>query len=498
MAYKIIDRLRDGDFDCIESVSISQKNRVVSDIRKAPDRIPIIREILSEYIDEYPGFCFEIICDIPEFAEEAFKTFDHKRISVESLNSMLYNSPVGVKLISEKAEELAVVEEYFEIALRYVFDTNNRELMKKLSMYPDLHIRFLFMSHLILRHPEEIKKIYPEDFSKYVTSVSYEKGEQLTFCPKLMDARDISILAIYFLIKNREEDYIKLKDYILANYDYNYLGSELMGSRWIVDPLTHAFTRDDNKELKIEAFNKDADAIFKTSMDFRFPLYLKYRDRINNELIKEFEGKLKYFLEAERDISDYLPLLYNNPTEEELDGVYRNGLGNQLELWAEKYMDNSKSKEIKFLGKGSTCSCYRIGDYVIKLVRFKWSYEDVICPNLYLIAKNYEEILIRNLDGVVVGGLEVQKYLSRTSQGLDPEIFKKFDEELHRLGYKLNDDLIDGPCGDNTLLLDSYRDADYYNPEFLPDWFKKHPLVLIDRDRIYPKDLKYYRQLREE
>ena len=46
------------------------------------------------------------------------------------------------------------------------------------------------------------------------------------------------------------------------------------------------------------------------------------------------------------------------------------------------------------------------------------------------------------------------------------------------------------------MLLDTYRDADCPNPEKVPVWFRQYPLVLIDRDRIYPKDKIYIKQLR--
>ena len=46
------------------------------------------------------------------------------------------------------------------------------------------------------------------------------------------------------------------------------------------------------------------------------------------------------------------------------------------------------------------------------------------------------------------------------------------------------------------MLLDSYLDADTHNHEQLPEWFKKYPLVLVDRDRIYKKDNPFIKQLK--
>lgn len=210
--------------------------------------------------------------------------------------------------------------------------------------------------------------------------------------------------------------------------------------------------------------------------------FLLYMLSKPNDWKFNFANKVKYFL-GERNGRD-------------IELIYSIGLGRLLEEWTEKYMDLSKNKQYGFVGRGTTCNCYRIGDYVIKLINTKWSYEDVICPNLYLIAKNYEEIYLRNRNGIVSGGLEVQKYLTKKAKDVDLKYFEYFDLELDRLGYKRTDSLTGGLRGENTMLLDTYLDADIENPEKLPDWFKQCPLVLIDRDRIYPKEKIMIKQLR--
>ena len=128
----------------------------------------------------------------------------------------------------------------------------------------------------------------------------------------------------------------------------------------------------------------------------------------------------------------------------------------------------------------------------------KWSYEDEICPNLYLIIKNLEECYIRNNDGVVEAGIEVLKYLSRRDE-ITLEHVDKFRSELAKLGFYVSDNLIGGSNGNNCMLLDSYKDADCENPEELPQYFKDFPIVLIDRDLVFrvgdkhPKSLLRYR-----
>ena len=76
---------------------------------------------------------------------------------------------------------------------------------------------------------------------------------------------------------------------------------------------------------------------------------------------------------------------------------------------------------------------FKIGDYVFKIVNSKWSYEEVICPNLYLIIKNLEEHYVRDKNGIVRIGIEVQKYLSRNDIEITEEHLNNFRMELNRL-----------------------------------------------------------------
>ncbi|MBR4177899.1 MAG: hypothetical protein IKR57_00955, partial [Bacilli bacterium] len=419
----------------------------------------------------------------PEFADEAYELLDIKNVTPEMLSNFLHNTPLGIKVLYENFDYFlssSIDNKYFDNIVKYAFDNNNVELIHKLSRYKDLHTRYLFMDYLIRNHADQIDSIY-DDITKYTTSITYEPYEQLTFLPKLMNPDDISKLAVLLLTHNREADYKKLKDYILKEYKYNYIASQLLTDEWIADPETHRLLNDPNRKMKEKEFNKDANELFRTSADYRYTIYLKHKSKINQELLNEFAHRIRYYLKEDKTHN--------------LESIYRCGLGQLLEEWTEKYMELSQSKEYGFVGGGTTCDCYRIGDYVIKLVKTKWSYEDVICPNLYLIAKNYEEIYLRDKKGIVDGGLEVQKYLTRRADNIDSKYFRYFDLALDRLGYRRTDTLTNGTCGENTMLLDTYRDADCPNPEKVPVWFRQYPLVLIDRDRIYPKDKIYVKQL---
>ena len=431
--------------------------------------------------EKLPSFCFAIIYDIPEFVDDAYELLDISKVTPEMLNNFLRNSPLGLKVLYENLDTFLSPNgevNYFDHIVKYAFDSHNKELLHKLSRYSDLHIRYLFMAYLIKNHKEQIDEIY-DDITKYTTSITYEPDEQLTLLPQLMNPDDISKLAVLLLKNDREKDYKKLKEFILRDYKYNYLASELLADKYFVDPNTHRVLRIPNNE---STFSEDADTLFTTSADYRFTLYLKHQEKISKQLLSEFANRIRYYLEKDNG--------------RELEAIYLSGLGQLLEEWTEKYMDLSRNKEYGFIGKGTTCSCFRIGDYVMKLVSSKWSYEDEICPNLYLIAKNYEEIYLRDKRGIVTGGLEVQKYLTRRADNIDSKYFGYFDSALNRLGYRRTDTLTKGTCGENTMLLDTYRDADCSNPEKVPAWFKECPLVLIDRDRIYPKDKIYIKQQR--
>ncbi|MBR3117552.1 MAG: hypothetical protein IKF36_06775 [Bacilli bacterium] len=495
MAFNTLEYLRDGKVDFVFHCTSYDYKHLIENVRKAPNRIEIINGFLPKLKEELPSFCFAVIYDVPEFADEAYELLNIKNITSEMLNNLLYNSPLGLKVLYENFDMFLSTNEdrkYFDVIIKYAFNSNNKELLHKLSIYSDLHTRFLFMNYLIDNYPERINEIY-NDITEYTTSVTFEPFEQMTFLPELMKQEDISKLAVKLLGNNREKDYIKLKKFILEKYKYNNLASELLDTPFVEDPTRTGVLIVDKKKKAIQedTFNKDSNTLFVTSANYRFHILFNHKERINQELLDEFAYKMRYFLDAKR-IDEYSV----NQDERDLKRIDSCGLSVLLEKWTEKYMDLSQSKEYGFVGNGTTCSCYRIGDYVIKIVKTKWSYEDEICPNIYLIAKDYEEIYVRNKDGIVEGGLEVQKYLTRNAKNIDPKYFGYFDEALEKLGYRRTDTLINGSCGENAMLLDTYYDADCPNPASLPKWFKEYPIVIIDRDRIYPKDKVYVKQLR--
>ena len=487
----LLESLKNGDVSFFFNLTEYDYRFLIKKIRNAPDRIEIINGFLPLLKGDLRLFCLNVIYDIPEFADTAYELMTIKDLTPSKLSDMLHNSPLGYKILKEWFDSLLSSNEdenYFNVIVKNAFDTNNRELISRISTCSDLHIRFLFMNHIINFHPEEFDILY-DNIIRYLSKLT-DNGIEL------MKEEDVSKLAVQFLVHNRDKDYVRLKDYILENYKANSLASTLLEPVYLLNPDDFKIMEDTTFSKRENAFRVDANNLFITSKDYRFSLFRKHSDKIRQDLLDTFEGKIKYYLESDREDELSRLRVASTPAVRDLNSIYSGGLGFQLEEWTEKYLDLSKSKEYGFVGEGTTCSCYRIGDYVIKLVKAKWSYEDIICPDLFLIAKAYEAEYVRDKDGVVQVGLEVQKFLSKSAKEIDPEYFRLFDSELMKLGYKRTDTLIDGPCGDNTRVLDSYLDADCDDPESVPDWFKKCPVVLIDRDRIYPKDHLYIKQLK--
>lgn len=198
-------------------------------------------------------------------------------------------------------------------------------------------------------------------------------------------------------------------------------------------------------------------------------------ERMEDKIVSTLGNRLEYF-----NINGCTNFNKNN-----LICICATGLLDNLKEYIDKYLSISIRKDCEFIGLGSSAAVFRIGDYAFKLINKKYSVNRVICPDLFLIVKTYERDYVRCKMGRVTGGIEVQPYLSRTIEEAPKDILKAYNDELKKLKYRINDNLIDGKYGDNVMLLDSYKDADYENPEELPDWFKENPVVLIDRDLVF-------------
>lgn len=473
MAFNALEYLEHGKVDFIKNLSFNDLSSLIPRIRESNNKISIINGFLPKLKRYYPRFCFDVIYDIDEFVKDVFDLVNgnlgykvgYKYLINDSVKvkNILNNTTWGRNFVFRNLTNIIRAnEKNIYVILDYVFKDfdNNMDFIKRLSIYKDMHIRYIFMKYLVLNMPDKLEFIY-DDITKYLVNYTYQENEQLSFMPEMMDVKDISDLAISVLNSKLDKSlWYRLKEYILDNYKSNDLAALLLGDK-------------EHRTLNVNEFASDADRLFCSSKGYQINIFNNYSGYVSKELLKDFERYLNYF-GRERCGMDYT--LYN---------VFKYGLWDELKSYIDKYLSLSKSVDFRFLAEGSTSTCYKIGDFVFKLNRCKWSSEDVICPNLYLILKNLEEHYVRDEAGTVRVGIEVQKYLSKRDIIITPEYLKWFRQELERLGYYTEDTLIGGSRGDNCMLLDSYMDADHPAPESLPDIFKEVPLVIVDRDMIY-------------
>lgn len=483
MAYDVLDYLREGKVDFVYRETPYDRERTIARIREADDKNDIINGFLQKLLSTDPLFCFAVIYDNDAFESQTRMLLAKGyKLTNKMILNLLTNTKWGKKYIYDHIEEMeSIIHENYYPKLFSIFMQNHLEYTEYISHYkshPNTHIRFLFMKYLLEKHEDLFDKIYP-NVMLYLTSVTYRKYEQLTLLPDYMDNKDICDLALLiFRSKYRYRYFAPLKAFILEHYPENDLAKVLLNPVKVDGPGT-SYHMEENKE-GIKEFSYDANRLFLSSATEKFNVVQNYPNLISKRILEEFLAYYNRFREYDEDVLALINL---------------HRLGGVLLEFIDKYLALSKNPTWRHIEEGSTGTVYQMGDYVLKLFMTKWSYEEVICPDLYLIVKNLEEIYIRNTNGIVKCGIEVQPYLQRSAQGVPKRTLDRFSEELARLGYKCTDSLMNGVRGDNCRLLDSYQDANCKNPENLPDWFKETPLVLVDRDRVYPKNQVYIRQL---
>ncbi len=483
MAFNTLEYLSQGKIDFLFSSTLYDRMSLIELIRRVDNKNDIINGFLSKLIDIDPSFCFKVIYDNDSYEEDTKKLLAKGEVfDDEMLLNLLANSSWGVDYFYEHISEIEATlkeETYHEIFVMLFKDYKKfSKLLAYYRAHPNTHIRFLFMEYILENYEDLFEVIYP-DLMLYLTSITYRENEQLTLFPDLMANEDISHLA-YLILKSKYKDkyFMPLKEYILANYPENDLAKELIIPVMIYD--TSYSYRYVQNEIGIAEFSRDPDRLFLTSSTEKFFIIKNYPNLISRDILEHYQACYNRFREEDTQL---------------LDLVNMTRLGGKLLEFIDKYLTLSTRATWRYIASGSTGVVYQVGDFVLKMFRTKWSYEDVICPNLFLIVKNYEEIYIRDNRGIVECGIEVQPYLKRDAKNVDVKYLGYFLHELEALGYRYTDTLMSGPCGDNCRLLDSYLDADCADPERLPNWFKEMPLVLVDRDRIYPNDALYIRQL---
>lgn len=486
MAFNTLECLEKGKVDFVFDLTIYDYRSLIQVVRQNPRKKEIVKGFFPLLKDKLPDFCFEIVLDMSEYENFAYNYFKNaysiKSIKQDKLASIINNSVFGEKIIEDYLDTLF---ERFSNDLDFIFDylfkdiPNNIELLERISTYKDLHIRCLFMIYLIKKH-KDIVYLFYDDISRYLTSETFKENEQLSlFEPELMSMEDLSLLA--FVIFEEKYDYKlfqKIKEVLFTNYKTNNLAKYLIENKKMYQ-ITGSYQIVPNY-AGIREVGKDPDTYFRTANQSKYGVYEYFSRKISEELRNQYEEFLKYFKKANLYIDDIFVRIDDT------------SLSRVLEQLVKKYLDLSKSDKHYFIEEGSTASVYRIGDFVFKLDRTKWSYEEIICPDLYLILPNLEEIFLRDEKRVVTAGIEVQRYLEKSAKKVPKEVQIYFREELANLGYYSTDSLVGGPCGDNCRLLNDYIESGNPNP---PDWFKDYPMVLVDRDRVYKLENKTPKQL---
>lgn len=455
MIERYIKQLKIGDISFLKSLSNIDRENLWNEFRFIPYRKDIIKIIFNDLKNSFPFDAFMITYDIEEYAyygleylEKDFSCLFNNRF----FHRFIEESSWGLSFVLKNLDSLllANLDNIFSI-LRYALYHNRQDILNRLVNNENIIIR------------EHTMYVILDDFAYYFYNIysdveSYFKNSK----GELMDENYLSKMAI--LVINNLDD-IKLfqvfKEFILRNYNKNTLGSLLDSYATLEDRFLF-------RELLIEDINR----YFVTSKDYKWQLYRDYKDHLSKEIINDFGKRIKPFE----------GLFY----EDVLESISANGLLDEFLKYAYMYLEKStKTKVISKVGSGTCSYVYRIGDYVIKFSDKKYSMVEDSCPNIYLIIKNYEELIKRNDYGKVTGAIEVQRYLSKPVLITQRDLLAKWREDLEENGYLLEDNLVNGMGGTNCFYLDDYHDADIEDVDSLPEWFKKDPIVLVDRDLVY-------------
>lgn len=469
MAFNIVDILKEGKTEYIDKVLTRiDLNSASNLIRKSPFKVLIIKMCESDF-DNHPYFWMDIIYDVDEFFWKSIhmREIYNYPFTTKQYENILYNSKYGEEYIYYHFWEILHLDINF---INILFDYVIEKSIKKefwfdfLLKNEDLHIRTLIMIIIIQQYPQ-LLSYYGSDITLYFTNSVERVNSQTSLFLEKMNAQDVSLIAYNLFISGYLELFRQAKEFLFQNYEQNYL------AYYLFEGCNIPF-----KNRQKEEIDNDLERYFLTDAKMQFAIYRNYTDSLKQQVLDDFRKQLRILSQLDDNCLNRFQKIY----------FYE--LGKKLEFYIEKYLDLSRSKKIEKIGEGSTCYSLRLGDYLLKLCDTKWSYEDVICPGLFLIVKNMEQDYVRDNMGIILCGLEVQPYLKRSIDSVPEKYLDCFSDTLKQLGYFLNDRMISSEWGDNVKLLDSYEDANTDDIDALPQWFKDYPIVLVDRDRVYPID----------
>ncbi|MDE5888935.1 MAG: hypothetical protein K2H20_02835, partial [Bacilli bacterium] len=476
-----VNKLVNGEVDFISKLNYYQKTTLLNDIRKMcspSNRSELIGKCIDKLIEKFPLEAYMLVFDMEDYKEFCGSFIDKK---FNYFNNVIWfetyfwcHSRWAFEYFKNNISKFKRLDsEVMQTIMRTLIFCEHREWLDEALQFEDLEFRgqlmINFLENNIVGFNEYYKNGLLDAFIIYD-----EKGN----VKKIMEERYVSRIAYDILAYDLGiEKYNLVKDFILRTYNQNSLAERLDGVN--VDGedkyLSSVLINELESGVKLDSYNdvlfKDMDELFRTSSRYKFRLFIKYPGQISNNIRAEFYEKIEPFIKIDKDIVEHM---------------FKVGLGDKFIEFTNKYMELSTgAKVIGNAGKGSTTRSFIVGDYVVKCSYHKWC--DDLCPDLYLVAKNYEEEIARGYMGMIIGALEVQKHYKVPVKSEQESLVNQFKETIEDMGYSFTDDVLGMYDSPNMFYLDDYREADCENPEELPEWFKKDPIVLVDRDYVFKR-----------
>lgn len=434
----IFERILNGDFELVDALILTNKRNLIEKIKKSRDRDMYIYSLLSYHNKD---FIYELIYDNPIFSKDAFLLIKENNELLENRDFEELSDSLKDLVVSNINELDIILDSTFEkIILRYLGNSFTLDEIYKYSKKYFARILIVILNNNFNIDEETLKK-----------------SIVLIMQDEILEDELSSIAALILDKTGNYHIYNLLKTYIMETYLENSLGKYLLRCK---------------SEGLIELKN-NLDEYFVSSLNSRFLLYRRMGNYLSKDIKDDFKKDFGLFLNHPEDFGA-------------LERLFVYNMEKDIVRCVRKYLFLSKNKTCERIGSGVTSKVYRIGDYVLKLVQLKIEKED--CPNLYLIVKNEEELYVRDDTGNIKAGIEVQRYVSPIAFSIDQRLIDSFTESLSDEGYLLDDPLVKKRSNEvNAGVLSSYLDADTDNFDDLPDWFKKDPIVLLDRDCVRKK-----------
>lgn len=451
-------RLKSGDIRFFDFLSSYEIESLLKYVRSLDSYDQILAGSFSSLSQKYPTYAFLLVYDrdayqafCQSYLENDFSILFHPRF----FHSFLGSSRWSATYVLEHLRYLVSANRDLVFSMVRYGVTSDEPFLKHLLYCDDLFVRGYVMLELLDNFPHLFLHYYPN-----VTDYLVKKNGNGDFA---IVEEEIASKIAYLLVDQHlnMEQYYSVKEFIFAQYKNNILASLLAGA---VQPM--AFGPDYGTYFSL--IEEDMTRFFLTSRNYKYELYKNGKGFISSDILLAFQKQIEPFVAIYEEMISYIFLCE---------------LGDKFLSYASSYLEKTTgAKVIADAGRGSTTRAFRVGDYVLKCSDKKWEAEE--CPDLYLFAKCFEKNYVRDSLGNIVGALEVQQYYSQAVSIKESAVIERFREALKELGYEVHDQVLGFQRTSNFFRLPTYQDADCESPEELPEWFKKDPVVWVDRDLV--------------